>query len=81
MDKILVAGATGTTGKKVVQLLNKSDKYQPVAMIRKESQKTQFEAEGIATVIGDLANDVSNTTKGIHKVIFAAGLEEKTLLI
>jgi len=42
-------------------------------MIRKEDQKSQFESNGIETVMGDLANDVSNTTKGIHKVIFAAG--------
>ena len=73
MEKVLVAGATGTTGKKVVQLLNESSKYEPVAMVRKESQKAQFESAGIKTVMGDLANDVSNTTKGIHKVIFAAG--------
>lgn len=73
MEKVLVAGATGTTGKKVVQLLKDSKNYQPVAMIRKENQKSQFESDGIETVMGDLANDVSNTTKGIHKVIFAAG--------
>ncbi len=73
MEKVLVAGATGTTGKKVVQLLKESGTYQPVAMIRKEDQKSQFESNGIETVLGDLANDVSNTTKGIHKVIFAAG--------
>ncbi len=73
MEKVLVAGATGTTGKKVVQLLNDSKNYQPVAMIRKESQKEQFESSGIETVWGDLAKDVSGTTKGISKVIFAAG--------
>ncbi|MEX0995562.1 MAG: SDR family oxidoreductase [Flavobacteriaceae bacterium] len=73
MEKVLVAGATGTTGKKVVQLLKESGTYQPVAMIRKENQKEQFESDGIETVLGDLANDVSNTTKGIDKVIFAAG--------
>ncbi len=73
MEKILVAGATGTTGKKVVQLLKESGTYQPVAMIRKEDQKSQFENDGIETVMGDLTQDVSNTTKGIQKVIFAAG--------
>lgn len=73
MEKILVAGATGTTGKKVVQLLNESENYQPIAMIRKDDQKSQFESNGIKTVMGDLAKDVSGTTKGIDKVIFAAG--------
>jgi uncharacterized protein YbjT (DUF2867 family) len=73
MEKVLVAGATGTTGKKIIKLLKKSDNYTPVAMIRKESQKAQFEAQNIETVLGDLANNVSNTTKGIDRVIFAAG--------
>jgi len=73
MEKVLVAGATGTTGKKIVQLLKDSEAYQPVAMVRKEDQKSQFEKDNIETVLGDLAKDVSNTTKGIHKVIFAAG--------
>jgi uncharacterized protein YbjT (DUF2867 family) len=73
MEKILVAGATGTTGEKVVQLLHQSDNYQPVAMIRKEEQKSKFESDGIETVMGDLTQDVSHTTKGIQKVIFAAG--------
>ncbi len=77
MEKILVAGATGTTGKKVVQLLKDSGTYQPVAMVRKEDQKSQFESDGIETVMGDLTQDVSNTTKGIDKVIFAAGSSGK----
>lgn len=73
MEKILVAGATGTTGEKIIKLLNESKNYHPVAMVRNEGQKAQFESQGIATVMGDLTKDVSNTTKGIDKVIFAAG--------
>lgn len=73
MEKILVAGATGTTGKKIISLLKDSDTYTPVAMVRKESQQKEFEAQGVETVWGDLTQDVSKTTKGIHKVIFAAG--------
>tara|TARA_R110002049_G_scaffold28296_12_gene97380 strand:+ start:2733 stop:3371 length:639 start_codon:yes stop_codon:yes gene_type:complete len=73
MEKILVAGATGTTGRKVVQLLKESDNYQPVAMVRKDEQQKQFQKEGVESVLGDLTKDVSNTTKGINKVIFAAG--------
>lgn len=73
MEKILVAGATGTTGKKVINLLKDSENYTPVAMVRKESQQKEFEAQGVATVWGDLTQDISNTTKGMHKVIFAAG--------
>ncbi|EDM44642.1 hypothetical protein SCB49_13760 [unidentified eubacterium SCB49] len=73
MEKVLVAGATGATGKKIVQLLKNSKKYQPVAMVRNEGQKAQFKTDGVDTVMGDLAHNVSNTTKGIDKVIFAAG--------
>ncbi|WP_432411056.1 SDR family oxidoreductase [Rasiella sp. SM2506] len=73
MEKILVAGATGTTGKKVINLLKDTDHYTPVAMVRNESQEKQFKDQGVETVWGDLTKDVSNTTKGIHKVIFAAG--------
>ncbi|MHA7832019.1 MAG: SDR family oxidoreductase [Flagellimonas sp.] len=73
MEKVLVAGATGTTGEKIIKLLNEAENYHPVAMVRDAGQKAQFESQGIATVMGDLSKDVSNTTKGMDKVIFAAG--------
>jgi uncharacterized protein YbjT (DUF2867 family) len=73
MKKVLVAGATGTTGTKVINLLKDAGQYTPVAMVRNESQEKQFKDQGIATIWGDITKDVSNTTKGIHKVIFAAG--------
>jgi len=73
MEKVLVAGATGTTGEKIIKLLNEAENYHPVAMVRDAGQKGQFESQGIATVMGDLSKDVSNTTKGMDKVIFAAG--------
>jgi len=53
--------------------LNEAENYHPVAMVRDAGQKAQFESQGIATVMGDLSKDVSNTTKGMDKVIFAAG--------
>lgn len=73
MEKILVAGATGTTGKKIINLLKSTEGYVPIAMVRKESQQKEFEQQGIETVMGDLTKDISHTTKGIDKVIFAAG--------
>lgn len=72
-EKVLVAGATGHTGKKIVDFLNRSEKYQPVAMIRKEAQKEYFENRKVLTVLGDLEKDISHTVKNIDKVIFAAG--------
>ncbi|PPK92566.1 MULTISPECIES: SDR family oxidoreductase [Nonlabens] len=73
MEKVLVAGATGTTGKQIVNLLNESQYFEPVAMIRKEEQKAQFEAQNVKWVMGDLSQDISHTFKNIDKVIFAAG--------
>ncbi len=73
MEKILVAGANGTTGKKIISILQKSNKYQPIAMVRKEEQVSQFKNEGVETILADLEADVSDTTQGIDRVIFAAG--------
>ncbi len=73
MENILVAGANGTTGKKVVDLLEKSKSFNPIAMIRKEEQKSKFESKGVTTVIGDLEEEISHVTKNIDKVVFAAG--------
>ncbi|WP_405566764.1 SDR family oxidoreductase [Polaribacter sp. Asnod6-C07] len=73
MENILVAGANGTTGKKIVNLLESSQYFNPVAMVRKEEQKKQFIERNIQTVLADLEGDVSHTVKNIDKVIFAAG--------
>ncbi|WP_334058138.1 SDR family oxidoreductase [Polaribacter sp. P097] len=73
MENVLVAGANGTTGKKIVTLLESSQYFKPVAMVRKEEQETQFKNRNIKTVLGDLEKDVSHTVKNIDKVIFAAG--------
>lgn len=76
MENILVAGANGTTGRKIIQLLNESQYFNPIAMVRKEEQKAYFEGNNIETVLTDLEGDVSSafeTKSTIDKVIFAAG--------
>jgi len=73
MEQVLVVGATGTTGKKIVNLLKASQYFEPVAMVRKEQDLAQFKNDGIATVLADLEKDVSDTAKGMDKVVFAAG--------
>lgn len=80
MEKILVAGATGTTGEKVIKLIHDSKDYHPVAMVRNEKQKAQFESQDIETIMGDLTKDVSHTTKGMDKVVFAAGSGGKNVV-
>lgn len=73
MENILVVGATGTTGKEIVNLLNQSQYFEPVAMVRQKEQERQFNTKGIKTICADLEQDVSQTTKYIDKIIFAAG--------
>lgn len=79
MENILVAGATGTTGRKIMKLLNKTQYFTPVAMVRKESQTLQFKKDGIKTVLADLEKDVHHALENIDKVIFAAGSKGKNL--
>ncbi|TPN84468.1 SDR family oxidoreductase [Aquimarina algicola] len=73
MENVLIAGANGGVGKRIVDLLEISEHYKPVAMIRRKDQKKQFESRNIATVVADLEKDISGITEGIDKVIFAAG--------
>lgn len=72
-EKILVAGANGSTGRLIVSQLRDSKQYQPIAMIRKEEQEDYFDQQNVSSVLGDLEKDVSHVVKGIDKVIFAAG--------
>ena len=45
---VLVAGANGSTGRIIIDLLKKSGEYQPIAMVRKQEQKEHFEKENVA---------------------------------
>ncbi|SHN29495.1 Uncharacterized conserved protein YbjT, contains NAD(P)-binding and DUF2867 domains [Cyclobacterium lianum] len=78
MEKILIIGANGKTGRLIAEQLSAHADYTPVAMIRDKSQKSFFEEKGIATVSGDLEEDFSGAFDGIEKVIFAAGSGSKT---
>ena len=80
MEKVLVAGAHGTTGKKIISILKQSNKYEPFAMVRKQEQIEDFEKDNVKTVLADLEKDVSGTTKGMDRVIFAAGSGGKNVL-
>lgn len=73
MEKVLVAGANGTTGKKIISILKQSDKYEPFAMVRNKEQVEHFKKDNVKTILADLEQDVSRTTKGVDRVIFAAG--------
>ena len=77
---ILVAGANGSTGKIIVDILQDSDAFEPIAMVRKEEQKEQFEAKHVKTVLADLEEDVSHALTGVDKVIFAAGSKGRNII-
>ncbi|AWV98515.1 SDR family oxidoreductase [Arcticibacterium luteifluviistationis] len=80
LKNVLVAGANGSTGRTIVNLLKKSETYKPIAMVRKQDQKDHFENQGVTTVLADLEEDLSNTVKNVDKVIFAAGSNGKNVI-
>ncbi|WP_436854260.1 SDR family oxidoreductase [Staphylococcus caeli] len=83
---ILVIGANGNTGKKVIQKLNETE-HTSVAMVRREEQINELKALGAdKIVLGDLEKDFSHAFKRIDGVIFAAGSggatgADKTMLV
>jgi uncharacterized protein YbjT (DUF2867 family) len=81
MENILVAGANGTTGRKIIDILNKSQNYNPIAMVRKEEQQAYFKDQNIQTVLGDLEADLTPIfTNKIDRVLFAAGSAGKNVI-
>tara|TARA_R110002020_G_scaffold85914_6_gene211847 strand:- start:2300 stop:2953 length:654 start_codon:yes stop_codon:yes gene_type:complete len=72
-ENVLVAGANGTTGRKIIDLLSQSQYFNPVAMVRKAEQQQYFKDRNVETVLGDLENDLSHVVNGVDKVVFAAG--------
>lgn len=73
LEKVLVVGANGGTGRKVASLLKRSQYFEPVAMVRKETQRSRFQQEGILTVVGDLEEDLAHVVQDVDKIVFAAG--------
>jgi len=86
MEKILIVGATGQTGKRVIEILNNSKSFEPIAMIRDVEQKEEFDDMDVKWVLADLEKEVDHALKGIDKIIFAAGSggstgDDKTLAV
>jgi uncharacterized protein YbjT (DUF2867 family) len=77
---ILVSGANGTTGRIIIDLLKKSETYNPIAMVRNQDQKDHFEKQNVATIVADLEENLSHVMKNINKVIFAAGSKGKNII-
>lgn len=75
--KVLVIGAHGKTGQRVVRLL-KEGSHEPLAMIRDVSQKAFFDEIAVPTVLADLEYPIDHAVRGCDAVIFAAGSGSKT---
>jgi uncharacterized protein YbjT (DUF2867 family) len=81
MENILVAGANGTTGKKVVALLQQSADFNPIAMVRKQTQQAYFKDQNIQTILADLEDDITAVFEhSIDKIVFAAGSGGKNVV-
>lgn len=76
--KVLVIGANGSTGARVVTRLVERGGHEPVAMIRSPDQKAKFDRMGAQTLIGDLEHPIDHAVEGCDAVIFAAGSGGKT---
>lgn len=75
--KVLVVGANGNTGTRVVHLL-KRGAHQPLAMIRHCDHKPKFDAMRAETVRGDLEREVDHAVDGCEAVVFVAGSGART---
>lgn len=69
---VLVIGANGQIGTRLCKKFKES-KHVPVAMVRKEKQISEFQEEGLATILADLEEDISHAFKGMDAVVFTAG--------
>lgn len=75
---VLVVGANGNTGTRVVHLLKRAGAHEPRAMIRHCDHKPKFDAMGAETVRGDLEREVDHAVDGCDAVVFVAGSGSRT---
>lgn len=75
--KVLVIGANGNTGLRVIKRLA-SGSHEPVAMIRNPADREKFDKLGVPTVLADLEYPIDHAVQGCDAIIFAAGSGGKT---
>ncbi|MCQ4085857.1 SDR family oxidoreductase [Saccharibacillus sp. JS10] len=87
--KVLVIGANGQIGGRLIKLLQQEGKHEVQAMVRKQEQADSLKADGVEPVLANLEDSVdtlAEAIKGSDAVVFAAGSGgstglDKTLLI
>ncbi|MEP1152640.1 MAG: SDR family oxidoreductase [Balneola sp.] len=78
---VLIVGANGGIGRILSKQLSDQQGMSPIAMIRKENQKTYFDDIGVETTMGDLEDSVdglANAFSGADAIVFTAGSGGKT---
>ncbi len=71
--RVLVIGANGSTGTRVVRLLARREAYGPVAMIRDEAQSPKFREMDVEVAVADLEGLLDPALEECDAVIFCAG--------
>jgi len=76
MKKALIIGANGKIGRKLTKKLKDSSGWEPVAMLRKESQRDYFNDLKVDSRVQSLEEETSHISEamnGIDAVVFTAG--------
>ncbi|WP_156290085.1 SDR family oxidoreductase [Oceanobacillus salinisoli] len=79
--KVLLIGANGQVGKRIVRLLKDSNDHTLRAMVRSEEQAEALKNSGMEAVISNLegsVEEIAEAIKGSDAVIFTAGSGSKT---
>ena len=76
-QRVLVIGANGQTGSRVVRLLRDAPEFEPVAMLRLPEQQEAFNAMGVDSIVADMDAGAPSAQHmdmaNIDAVIYAAG--------
>ena len=89
MKRVLIIGANGKIGKILAKKLKGSADFEPVAIVRKEEQKNQFNQQRIESRLASLEGSIEELTtamEGVDVIVFVAGSggstgDDKTLCV
>ena len=76
--RVLVVGANGNIGRRLVARLDLLDDVFVRAMVRSEAQRDAIRALGAEVVLGDLEGAFEHALDGMQAVVFTAGSGAKT---
>lgn len=74
IDRVLVAGASGKTGRHVLEVLDRRG-YEPLALTRSSDRANRFQSRGIESATGDLlvARDARRAVRTVDAAITCVG--------